>query len=36
MNNAATSWPKPEEVGEAMAKAVRRLPEPPTGEESRM
>lgn len=26
MNNAATSWPKPEEVGEAMAKAVRRLP----------
>ena len=26
MNNAATSWPKPEEVGAAMAKAVRRLP----------
>lgn len=26
MNNAATSWPKPEEVGAAMAKAVCRLP----------
>ncbi len=26
MNNAATSWPKPEEVGEVMAKAVHRLP----------